>query len=377
MEVSIIVIIKKQFFFMLMGLLILWQTHPSPSFGMDNKSNSLVKLRLLETTDLHAALVNYNYYQGKKDDRIGLIKTASLIRQARAESTNSLLFDVGDHLQGNPLGGYMAWVKGLSRRDIHPVYRAFNRLNYDAITIGNHEFNYGLEFLGKSLKGAKMPVVNANVFYANENKPYFHPYALLKKTVIDESGKRHKLHIGVTGVLPSQIMNWDKEKLEGKLRVIPMADAVKMYIPEMKKRGADLIILLAHTGISSAHYVPNTENAAYYLAAIPEIDAVLTGHSHAVFPGPVFQKMPNTNLENGTIFGKPVVMAGSKGTRLGIIDLNLQKVSGKWKITSSFSTTRPIADENGRSFVQTDQSLYQLIKREHQETIDYMKKLGL
>jgi 2',3'-cyclic-nucleotide 2'-phosphodiesterase len=360
-----------------MVLLIFWQASPFTAFGIENKPNEFVRLRLLETTDIHAALVNYNYYQGKKDDRIGLIKTASLIKQARAEIANSLLFDVGDHLQGNPLGGYMAWVKGLSGRDIHPVYRAFNRLNYDAITIGNHEFNYGLEFLKKSLTGAKMPVVNANVFYANENKPYFQPYTILEKTVVDENGKKHKLHIGVIGVLPSQIMNWDKEKLEGKLRVIPMVDAVKMYIPELKKHGADLIILLAHTGISSATYYPNTENAAYYLAAIPEIDAVLTGHSHAVFPGPVFQKMPNTSLENGTIYGKPVVMAGSKGSRLGIIDLNMQKVAGKWKVTRSYSTTRPIADDSGNSLVKTDQSLYGLIKKEHLETIDYMKKLGL
>jgi 2',3'-cyclic-nucleotide 2'-phosphodiesterase/3'-nucleotidase len=362
---------------MLMVLVIFWQASPFSAFGTENKSNELVKLRLLETTDLHAALVNYNYYQGKKDERIGLIKTSSLIRQARAEAENSLLFDVGDHLQGNPLGGYMAWVRGLTREEIHPVYRAFNRLGYDAITIGNHEFNYGLEFLNKSLTGAKMPVVNANVFYANENKPYFRPFTILKKTVVDESGQKHKLHIGVIGVLPSQIMNWDKEKLEGQLRVIPMIDAVKMYIPEMKKHGSDIIILLAHTGISSTPYDPNTENAAYYLAAIPEIDAVLTGHSHAVFPGPVFQKMPNTSLENGTIYGKPVVMAGSKGSRLGIIDLNLQKVDGKWKITSSNSTTRPIADENGVSLVKTDQSLFKIIKDEHLETIDYMKKLGL
>lgn len=326
---------------------------------------------------MHASLINYNYYQGKEDNKIGLIHTASLIKQARAEVHNSLLFDVGDHLQGNPLGGYVAWIKGLENEEIHPVYRAFNYLRYDAITIGNHEFNYGLEFLSKALKGAKMPVVNANVLSASDSKPYFQPFVILKRKVMDESGQKQTLRIGVIGVMPPQIMHWDKHKLEGRVKAISMVTAVEKYIPEMKKEGADIIIVLAHTGISNEPYEPGTENASYYIAKISEVDAVLAGHSHAVFPGPIFHNLPQVNLETGSIFGKPVVMAGAYGSRLGIIDLNLKKMAGKWTVLSSFSSTRPIADESGASLVKTDQELYKLLKAEHLGTMEYMKKLGL
>lgn len=367
----------KHYLMLALALLFFWQASSPLSDANEASSGSLVKLRILETTDLHASLVNYNYYHGKEDNRIGLIKTASLIKQARAEVNNSLLFDVGDHLQGNPLGGYMAWVKGIQKGEIHPVYQSFNYLHYDAITIGNHEFNFGLEFLNHSLKGAKMPVVNANVVNEANGAPYFKPYVILKRKVVDENGKKQTLRIGVIGVLPPQIMYWDKVKLEGKVKPLPIVAAVKKYIPLMKKNGADLIIVLAHTGISSRPYDPHTENAVYYIAEISGVDAILTGHSHGVFPGPAFNTLPNTNLKTGTIFGKPVVMSGAYGSRLGIIDLNLKKTEGKWQVTSSLSSTRPIADEKRNSLVKTDRSLYQLIKQVHLETIDYMKKLGL
>lgn len=369
----------NKFFIFPVVLLFLIHIYPQVAYGIENpRANDVnVKLRLLETTDLHASLVNYNYYSGKIDNRMGLVKTASLIKQARKETVNSLLFDVGDHLQGNSLGGFIAWVKGIHKGQIHPVYKAFNYLNYDAITIGNHEFNYGLGFLNKSLTGVKMPVVNANVFYARKDNPYFRPFTILKRTVVDNYGKQYVLHIGVIGVMPPQIMEWDKEKLEGRLRALPMVSAVKKYIPIMKRKGADIIIVLAHTGISSDPYDPGTENAAYYLTQIPEVSAVLTGHSHNVFPSPSYKHLANTNLNTGTINGKPVVMAGAYGSHLGLIDLELTKHEGKWKVIKSLSTTRTIVDEKGNSLVKTDQAVYNKIKKEHMETINYLKKLGL
>jgi 2',3'-cyclic-nucleotide 2'-phosphodiesterase/3'-nucleotidase len=133
----------------------------------EKKKEEIIKLRLLETTDIHVFLANYDYYQTKGDNKVGLVKTASLINQAKNEVKNSLLFDNGDHLQGNLLGDYVAKVKGLNDGEIHPVYRVFNMLKYDTITAGNHEFNYGLDFFQKALKGTKMPLINANVYYAN------------------------------------------------------------------------------------------------------------------------------------------------------------------------------------------------------------------
>jgi 2',3'-cyclic-nucleotide 2'-phosphodiesterase/3'-nucleotidase len=329
---------------------------------------------LFETTDLHMFLANYDYYQTKQDDKVGLVKTATLIKQARNEVENSMLFDNGDAIQGNPLGDYIAKVKGLKKGEVQPIYRAFNMLGYDAVTVGNHEFNYGLDFLNETLNDAKMPVVNANVYKAGTEKPYFEPYVILKKKVVDDRGKNHTLNVGVIGFVTPQIMEWDKGNLEGKVEAKSIVESAKKYVPIMKKKGADVIVALAHTGISAEPYRPGMENAAYYLTQVNGIDAVFTGHQHNTFPGPVYKDLPNVNLEQGTINGKPVVMAGAFGSHLGLIDLQLQKKRGKWKIVTSRGSLRPIVDATGKSIVQTDEKLMNAILPEHEATINYVNQ---
>lgn len=361
----------------MLTLSFLWIAYPSYPYAAEGSSEATIHLRILETTDLHAHLVNYDYYQSKVDHRVGLIKTATLIHQARKEVSNSLLFDDGDHLKGNPLGEFLARIRGIHKGKIHPVYKAFNYLHYDAITIGNHEFNYGLAFIHSALRGLNIPVVNANVYSVKKNKPYFKPYIILKRNMVDEVGNQHELKIGVIGFMPTQIMKWDKANLEGKLFARPIVEAAKEFVPIMKEEGADIIIALAHTGISSESYSPDTENAVYYLTLLPGIDAILAGHSHSVFPGPVYAHLPNTHVESGLINGKPVVMAGAFGSRLGIIDLDIRKIAGKWKVIKGISATRPISDEQGNPLVKTDKALYKIIKRDHHETVEFIKKLGL
>jgi 2',3'-cyclic-nucleotide 2'-phosphodiesterase (5'-nucleotidase family) len=222
-----------------------------------------------------------------------------------------------------------------------------------------------------------MPVVNANVYSVNKNKPYFKPYVILKRSVVDEQGMEHELKIGVIGFMPPQIMRWDKANLEGKVMARPIVESAKEFVPIMKAEGADIIIALAHTGIDSEPYHPETENAVYYLCDLPEIDIILAGHSHSVFPGSTFKDLPMANLNEGKIKGKPVVMAGAFGSRLGIIDLQLEVKDGKWKVLNSTSFTRAIVDEAGNPLVKTDNKLFKLIKPAHQETVDFLKKLGL
>ncbi|WP_286229737.1 bifunctional 2',3'-cyclic-nucleotide 2'-phosphodiesterase/3'-nucleotidase [Neobacillus mesonae] len=337
-----------------------------------------MQLRLLETTDIHIFLANYDYYQTKEDNKVGLVKTATLIKQARDEVRNSMLFDNGDHLQGNPMDDYLAKVKGLKKGEVHPVYRLFNILGYDAITLGNHEFNYGLDFLNKALKGANMPIVNANIYQAEaidgKNNPYFQPYVILKKEVVDEQGKKLTINVGVIGFVPPQIIDWDKANLEGKVIVQSIVETAHKWVPIMKKNGADVIVALAHTGISAAPYQPGMENAAYYLTEIEGIDAILTGHQHNTFPGPVYRNLPNVNMKKGTINGKPVVMPGSFASHLGVIDLQLQKKKGKWQVFDSRSSLWPIADEKGNSLVETDRALLKTILPDHEATIGYVNK---
>ena len=122
-----------------------------------------IKLRIIETTDIHTNVMDYDYYKDQPSQQIGFSRAATLVKQASEEAVNSVLVDNGDLIQGSPMGDYMA-AKGINAGEIHPVYKAMNQLDYDVGNIGNHEFNYGLEFLKNSIDGANFPYVSANVF---------------------------------------------------------------------------------------------------------------------------------------------------------------------------------------------------------------------
>jgi len=111
-----------------------------------------------------------------------------LIHTARAEVANSVLVDNGDLLQGSPLGDYMA-KKGLKQGDIHPVYKAMNTLDYAIGNLGNHDFNYGLDYLKTAIAGANFPYVNANIIDVKTGKTMFQPYRIIDTPVKDHEGK--------------------------------------------------------------------------------------------------------------------------------------------------------------------------------------------
>ncbi|USG64113.1 bifunctional 2',3'-cyclic-nucleotide 2'-phosphodiesterase/3'-nucleotidase [Brevibacillus ruminantium] len=349
-------------------------------FNTVSANEAILKLRLLETTDIHTNIVNYDYYQDKATDEFGLAKTATLIKQARAEVTNSMLFDNGDLIQGNPLGDYVAKINPLKDGDTHPVYKAMNLLNYDAGNIGNHEFNFGLEHLDRSLKGSKFPYVNANVYVDDKDnnpandKNYFTPYLILDRTFKDESGKDVQLKVGVIGFVPPQIMNWDKANLEGKVIAKDIVETAKKYVPEMKKKGADLIVAIPHSGLGPVEPGANLENASYQLTKVEGIDAVLFGHSHSVFPGAGFDDIPNVDNKKGLINGKPAVMPGFWGNHLGVVDLTLKKDNGKWTVADANTKALPIFDKNEKkSLADADPKIVEAVKEDHDHTVEWVR----
>ncbi len=343
-------------------------------------ASSTLKLRLLETTDIHTNIVNYDYYQDKSTDEFGFAKTATLIKKARDEAKNSILIDNGDLLQGNPLGDYVAKIDPLKDGETHPVYKAMNLLNYDLGNIGNHEFNFGLEHLDRSLKGAKFPYINSNVYIDDKDKNpdndknMFTPYQILERKFKDESGKEVTLKVGVIGFVPPQIMQWDKANLEGKVIAKDIVESANKFIPEMKKKGADIIVAVPHSGIGPVEGGANLENASYQLSKIDGIDAILFGHSHLVFPGPGFENIPGVDGTKGTINGKLAVMPGYWGNNLGVIDLTLTQENGKWKVTESVTKTVPIYDKtNKASLADADKAVLDAVKEDHDHTVEWVR----
>ena len=339
-----------------------------------------VRLRILETTDVHMNLLSYDYYQDKTTDQYGLSRAVSLIKAARAESPNSLLFDNGDLLQGNPMGDYVAKVKPLKDGETHPAYRVMNQMGYDAANIGNHEFNYGLEFLRRSLKGANFPYVNANIYEddkdasSDQAKHAFTPYVILDRQLIDAQGKSHAIKVGVIGFAPPQIMLWDKGHLEGKVVARDVLETAKKYVPLMRAQGAQLVIAIPHAGFEKGSVSAFSENAVGPLTEIAGVDAVLFGHSHAEYPSKAFASHPKVNLERGTINGVPAVMPGRWGDHLGVIDFTLDNASGSWKVVDSKASIRPIYDRTARNSVAAaDPMVEQLVGDVHAATLEYVR----
>ncbi len=333
-----------------------------------------VDLRIIETTDLHGNMMNYDYFKDQYIDTFGLAKTANLIHQAREEVKNSVLVDNGDLIQGSPMADY-ALNKGLNKGDIHPVYKALNTLDYVVGNIGNHEFNFGLDFLQKSLAGANFPYVNANVYDAKSNKPFFKQYIILDKKVVDREGKKHSIKIGYIGFVPPQIMQWDKLNLEGKVIVKDITETAKKLVPEMKEQGADIIVAIPHSGVSAEPYKALAENSVYYLTQVEGINAIMFGHSHGVFPSEDFKSLPNTDINTGNINNIPAVMPGQWGSHLGVVDLVIEGDKSNWKVVSGKSQARPIFDsKNKKALVDADKNITKVLKDDHEGTREFVGK---
>jgi 2',3'-cyclic-nucleotide 2'-phosphodiesterase/3'-nucleotidase len=353
--------------------------HPYSAFAAANQAH----LRIMETTDLHVHVFPYDYYADKPVDTVGLSRTASLIEAVRAEATNAMLVDNGDFLQGNPMGDYIAYERGMKDGDLHPIIQAMNTLGFDASTLGNHEFNYGLDFLMKSLAGASFPIVSANVVKSlgaspREDETLVTPYIILDREVTDGAGEKHPIRVGLIGFVPPQIMNWDRKHLEGKVQTRDIVTTAQSWVPQMLEEGCDIIVALSHSGIGAAEHTEGMENASTPLARVDGVDALMTGHSHLVFPSSTFDGFAEVDVATGTISGKPAVMGGFWGSHMGLIDLLLERDGNRWKVISSTSEARPISQRNEdrsiTALVEDVPTVLASVQKEHEETLAYVRR---
>lgn len=343
--------------------------------------NAPLRLRILATTDLHMHLANHDYYQDQPSAEFGLALTATLIRRARAEQPNTLLFDNGDLIQGSPLGDWVARRRPAEQAaHQHPAHRLLQALGADAAAIGNHEFNFGLPFLQQTVRSAGLPQLAANVFLddgsgrLDSTKPAFTPYAVLERTFNDEAGRPVRLKIGVTGLVPPQVLRWDRQHLQGRVLLQDMVQAARETVPKLRNEGADVVVLLAHSGLGREDAPPMSENVVAQLAQIPGVDAIIFGHSHAEFPGPGFANQPNLDIGRGTIHKVPAVMAGRWGSHLGVIDLALRQQGGRWQVAQGKAELRPVFDRQARApLVAPDPEILRLIQPEHEATLAYVR----
>ena len=353
---------------------------------------------LLETTDLHSNVVGYDYFRLAPEPSLGVDRTATLIVQAREQYPNNLLFDNGDTIQGTALADYEALVKPLTCDKTLAIYKVMNHLRFDGGGIGNHEFNYGLQYLNQvtgsrfdvagvdaskpRCAGPAFPQVLANVYSVKSRQPLFKPYHIIDKqiTATGADGKpvSTTLKVGIIGFTPPLIMAWDKRRLDGKVYTAGLRESAAKFIPEMRAKGADVVVAISHGGLDNSAYSPGMENGNWHLAQVPGIDAMFIGHSHQVFPNaastvPQFN-LPGVDKARGLVHGVPTVMANMWGKHLGVIGLQLSFDGTRWVIDKSKTTVEVrAAQQPDKSFVAPDPAIGELIAAEHKATIGYVK----
>lgn len=287
------------------------------------------QIRLLSTTDLHGWITGYDYYAAKQSGR-GLAKIATLVRQARAEQPASLLIDCGDTIQGSPLEAiHQLAVRAGATKALDPMMLAMNALGYDAMAMGNHEFNFGLKNLFAARAHAKFPWLSANTIAA-PGSPAFVPYVI--KNV---KGVR----IAIIGLTTGGIPAWEKPENYTGYHWIDQVEAARERVAEVRAAGVDAIVLAVHGGLDRDLKTGNVrpgempnDNLVYQLATgLPEVDVILYGHSHSTNEG--------TKLGNALI-----VQARNWGQSLAQVDLDFEKAASGWKLIDKKSKLVPVTD---------------------------------
>ena len=353
---------------------------------------------LLETTDLHTNVLSYDYFKLAEDKSVGFERVATLIKAARTQYPNHLLLDNGDTIQGTALSDYQALVTPIPCSQTLAMYKVMNSIGYDGAGIGNHEFNYGLPYLNQvtgsqfqvdgvtpaaPCAGPSFPQVLANVVSVKTGQPLFAPYKIITKTfsAVQPDGQTVQVpvKVGIIGFTPPTILAWDKRWLDGKVTTTGLVETAQKYVPEMRAKGADLIVAISHGGLDNSPYAADMENGNWHLAKVPGIDAMLIGHSHQIFPNATSTvaqfNLPGVDKVAGTVNGVPTVMANFWGKHLGVIKLGLVVDSqGKWTVDKTKTVVEARSIQNAdKTYVDVDASVKTAISAEHDATIAYVK----
>ncbi|MFE9018177.1 bifunctional metallophosphatase/5'-nucleotidase [Streptomyces sp. NPDC007808] len=329
-------------------------------------------LTVMGTTDLHGNIFNWDYfkdaeYADAKGNAKGLARVSTLVNQVRAEKgrRNTLLIDAGDTIQGTPLTYYYAKVDPITAKGgpVHPMAAAMNAIGYDAVALGNHEFNYGIETLRKFEDQCDFPLLGANALDAKTLKPAFPPYFIKKFHVPGAP----PVKVAVLGLTNPGIAIWDKAYVEGKMVFPGLEEQAAKWVPKLRSMGADVVVVSAHSGSSGTSsygdQLPYIENSAALVAQqVPGIDAILVGHAHTEIA-----ELLVTNEKTGrtVVLSEPLCFA----QRLSLFDFELVLEKGCWKVESVKATVRD------SKTVADDPKITKLLKDDHDIVVEYVNQV--
>ncbi|MGX1489631.1 bifunctional metallophosphatase/5'-nucleotidase [Streptomyces tendae] len=329
-------------------------------------------LTVMGTTDLHGNVFNWDYFKDAEytdaaGNAKGLSRVSTLVNQVRKEKGrgNTLLIDAGDTIQGTPLTYYYAKVDPITAKGgpVHPMAAAMNAIGYDAVALGNHEFNYGIETLRKFESQCDFPLLGANALDARTLKPAFPPYFIKKFHVPGAP----PVKVAVLGLTNPGIAIWDKAYVEGKLVFPGLEEQAAKWVPKLRSMGADVVVVSAHSGTSGTSsygdQLPYVENSAALVAQkVPGIDAILVGHAHTEIAE---LKVTNEKTGRTVVLSEPLCFA----QRLSLFDVELVFERGCWTVESVRASVR-----DSKS-VPDDPRITRLLKEDHDLVVEYVNQV--
>jgi 2',3'-cyclic-nucleotide 2'-phosphodiesterase/3'-nucleotidase len=286
-----------------------------------------VTVTVLATTDTHGLVYPWDYFTRQPAPR-GLAAAATLVARVRREAPDALLIDCGDTIQGSPLASvHQAAVRAGRTRSPEPMMLAMNRMGYDAMVVGNHEFNFGLESLAAAREAARFPWLSANTSGA---VPPFAPY--LVKTV-------GGVKVAIIGVTTAAIPQWEKPEHTRGLSWLAPEEGVRRALAELERERPDVVLAAVHGGldrdpVTGARRPRETagENSAWQIAELfPRLAAVIYGHTHRreeglrvgpvllVQPRPWAMDVARVDLTLTRAPGRPWTLAGASSRLLAVL----------------------------------------------------------
>ena len=339
--------------------------------GLGPRTRPTATITVLGTTDLHGNVMNWDYfanrdYRDSAGNDIGLAKVSTLVSAIREQrgAANVMLIDAGDTIQGTPLAYYYARIDPITDgASVHPMAEAMNIIGYDAAALGNHEFNYGIDTLRVFQEQLDFPLLGANAVDAATRLPAFPPYFIKSFTMPDDK----VVKVGVLGLTNPGIAIWDKANVEGRMEFPGLVEQAKIFVPRLRKAGADIVVVSAHSGAdTSSSYgdaLPYPENAATLVAQqVPGIDAILVGHAHKEI---VERWVTNEATGEQVLLTEPLKW----GMRLSVIDLDLTLVEKKWKLRG---VSAQVLNSNT---VDEDPAVVDALQKQHDIVVDYVNSV--
>lgn len=314
---------------------------------------SRIHITILGTTDLHGNIYPLDYYTNKLDNR-GLAKIATLVKRIRKENSNALLIDSGDTIQGTPLAYYH---NKKNNKPPHPMMLVMNSLNYDAMAVGNHEYNFGLKVLEKARREAKFPWLSANTYEKGTGQTHYKPYVLKEVRGV---------RIGILGLTTPGIPNWENtQNYQGLEFHEPVSEARKWVAVLRDKERADVVVIAMHMGLEedlrtgelNPGQVPNENRAVAIAREVPGIDVIFMGHTHRDTPAIYI---------NGVL----ITQANHWGRHLARADLYMEKDGERWRVFAKGARTIPVDDK-----VEADPEVLKLAEPYDAETQKWLARV--